>query len=163
MQKVALVTPPPHLSCHKKAFSMVEKAKTTYFQRNFFFITLDFFSPLVMQKLALVTPPPSPLVPQKGLFNGLKGQKDWFSAEKQFFTASIFCIYATNGIGYFFTLVKGFCHMLFFYFIGLDGWISFFCFIGGSKNAACGLETRVEIFCYIKSIVKGYLPVNQNI
>ena len=138
MQKVALMTPPPHLSCHKKAFSMVSNAKTTYFQRNFFFITLDFFSPLVMQKLALVTPPPSPLVPQKGPFNGREGQRDWSSAEKKFFTASIFSLYATNGIGIFFTLVNVFCHMLFFDFIGL----------GSYKNAACGLETRVKIFMH---------------
>ena len=93
---------PPHHSCHKNSFSMVSKAKTTDFQGKKVFITLDFFSPLVMQKLALVTPPPSPLVPQKGLFNCLEGQKDWFSAEKKFFTALIFSLYATNGIIYYY-------------------------------------------------------------
>ena len=100
-----------------------------------------------MQKLAWVTPPPSPLVPQKGPFNGREGQRDWSSAEKKFFTASIFSLYATNGIGIFFTLVNVFCHMLFFDFIGL----------GSYKNAACGLETRVKIFCYTQAIVRGCL------
>ena len=90
MQKVALVTPPPHLSCHKKAFSMVSNAKTTYFQRNFFFITLDFFSPLVMQKLALVTPPPSTLVPQKGLFNCIRTKRLIFSGIKSLSLLSFF-------------------------------------------------------------------------
>ena len=37
MQKVARVTPPPHLEWHKKAFSKVEKAKMNDFQRQNFF------------------------------------------------------------------------------------------------------------------------------
>ena len=89
MQKVARVTPPPHLERHKKAFSKVEKAKMNDFQRQNFF-----------------------------------------------FTASIFAVSATNVIGYFFILVKGFCNRLFFYFIGF----------GRYKAAAGGFEKGVKPF-----------------
>ena len=46
---------------------------------------------------------PSPLVPQKALFKGLEGQKDWFSAEKQFALPQTFHLVLTNIIkNYFF-------------------------------------------------------------
>ena len=92
--------------------------------------------PREMQKLAWVTPPPSPWVPQKGLFKGREGKNEWFSAAKCFFTASIFAVSATNVIGYFFILVKGFCNRLFFYFIGF----------GRYKAAAGGFEKGVKPF-----------------
>ena len=79
---------------------------------------------------------PSPLVTQKGLFKGLEVQNEWFSAAKFFFTASIFAVSATNVIGYFFILVKGFCNRLFFYFIGF----------GRYKAAAGGFEKGVKPF-----------------
>ena len=79
---------------------------------------------------------PSPRVTQKGLFKGREGKNEWFSAAKFFFTASIFAVSATNVIGYFFILVKGFCNRLFFYFIGF----------GRYKAAAGGFEKGVKPF-----------------
>ena len=55
---------------------------------------------------------------------------------KIFFTANIFAVSATNVIGYFFILVKGFCNRLFFYFIGF----------GRYKAAAGGFEKGVKPF-----------------
>ena len=60
---------------------------------------------------------PSPLVPQKALFKGLEGPKDWFSAEKQFALPQTFHVVLTNMLGCFFILVKGFCNSFFFYLI----------------------------------------------
>ena len=129
-------------------------------------------------------------MPQKGLFNGLEGQNNLFSAEFFFHHLGLFFATSDAKVGmsdptpltpratkrpfqwsrrpkrlivsgkkvfhcehffplrnqwdrYFFTLVNVFCHMLFFDFIGL----------GSYKNAACGLETRVKIFCYIQALV----------
>ena len=45
---------------------------------------------------------PSPLVPQKALFKGLEGPKDWFSAEKQFALPQTFHVVLTNIIKYYF-------------------------------------------------------------
>ena len=55
-----------------------------------------------MQKLARVTPPPSPLMPQKGLFLGLEGQTNLFSAEKQFLLPWTFSIAGRYMIKYHF-------------------------------------------------------------
>ena len=49
---------------------------------------------------------PSPLVPQKALFKGLEGQKDWFSAEKQFALPQTFHVVLTNIIKYYFFPVR---------------------------------------------------------
>ena len=46
---------------------------------------------------------PSPLVPQKALFKGLEGPKDWFSAEKQFALPQTFHVVLTNIIKYYYS------------------------------------------------------------
>ena len=51
---------------------------------------------------------PSPLVPQKALFKGLEGPKDWFSAEKQFALPQTFHVVLTNIMKYYFRLPLNF-------------------------------------------------------
>ena len=55
---------------------------------------------------------PSPLVPQKALFKGLEGPKDWFSAEKQFALPQTFHVVLTNIIKYYYFPVEKFIFQL---------------------------------------------------
>ena len=54
---------------------------------------------------------PSPLVPQKALFKGLEGPKDWFSAEKQFALPQTFHVVLTNIIKYYLPRSGKFVHV----------------------------------------------------
>ena len=62
---------------------------------------------------------PSPLVPQKALFKGLEGPKDWFSAEKQFALPQTFHVVLTN-------IIKYYCYILSL----LAKWNMIFCLNG---------------------------------